>query len=105
TTCTSWARTVALRRHRDGAATSVSTAFLPYNALRVFDRRPLNLRCSFVVALQALVVCAAPAAAAERPQIVASVEDAFVAYDASTDLWTIGSRQLELVVGLNQDRV
>jgi alpha-galactosidase len=65
----------------------------------------LNHRCSFVVALLALVVCVAPAAAAARPQIVASIDDAFVAYDASTDLWTIGSRQLELVVGLNQDRV
>src|SRR3989441_10104152 len=73
TTCTSCARTVALRRHRDGVATSVSTAFLPYNTLRVLDRRPLNHRCSFVVAMLALVVCAGPAAAVERPQIVASV--------------------------------
>ena len=52
----------------------------------------------------ALVVCAATPVGAEPPPIVASLADAFIAHDTSTDEWTIGSRQLELVVGLNQDR-
>jgi alpha-galactosidase len=64
----------------------------------------LRIRFSFGLAILALVVCPSPAAAAERPTVLASVDDAFVAYQASTDLWTIGSRQLELVVGLTQDR-
>jgi alpha-galactosidase len=43
-------------------------------------------------------------AAAQAP-IVASLDDAFIAHDPSSDLWTIGSRGLELAVGFGADRV
>ncbi len=43
-------------------------------------------------------VCASPAGAAT---IVASHEDAFIAHDTSSDLWTIGSREVALVVGFD----
>jgi alpha-galactosidase len=47
---------------------------------------------------------AAGAIAADRPPIVASAADAFIAHQAGTDLWTIGSASLELVVGLDASR-
>ena len=43
-------------------------------------------------------------AAAQAP-IVASVDGAFVAHEPSSDLWTIGSRGLELAIGFGADHV
>ena len=37
--------------------------------------------------------------------IVASVDDAFIAHEPSSDLWTIGSRGLELAIGFGADHV
>ena len=39
--------------------------------------------------------------AAERPPIVASLDDAFIAHADSSDTWSIGSAGLELVVGFS----
>jgi len=47
---------------------------------------------------------AATAGAADRPPIVAAQGDAFVAHQAGSDLWSIGSRNLELVIGFDASR-
>ena len=46
----------------------------------------------------------AVAAAADRPPIVASRGDAFVSHQSGSDVWSIGSEQLELVVGFDAQR-
>src|SRR4051812_26740243 len=54
-----------------------------------------------------LFVCllAAPAArAADRAPLVASQGDAFVAHQTNSDVWSIGSTNLELVVGFDASR-
>ncbi len=55
-----------------------------------------------------VVVCAAIwlsfgtlAAAADRPPIVASLGDAFISHQNGSDVWSIGSEQLELIVGFD----
>ncbi len=47
-----------------------------------------------------LLVVAQPLAAAS-PAIVASLDDAYIAHDNGSDRWTIGSRQLALVLGFD----
>lgn len=51
----------------------------------------------------AVVAAAAPALAADAPA-VASRGDAFIAHAARSTVWTIGSTNLELTIGLNGDR-
>jgi len=54
-----------------------------------------------------LFVCllaAAPTRAADRPFVVASQGDAFIAHQAGSDRWSIGSANLELVVGFDANR-
>ena len=46
----------------------------------------------------------AGANADDRPPIVAAVNDAFVAHQGGSDLWTIGSANLELVIGFDSTR-
>jgi alpha-galactosidase len=46
----------------------------------------------------------AVAAAADRPPIVASRGDAFISHQSGSDVWSIGSEQLELVVGFDAQR-
>jgi alpha-galactosidase len=60
----------------------------------------LLISCTLAAALAAL---ARPAAA--QPPIVASLDDAFIAHDPSSDLWTIGSAGLELAVGFGADHL
>jgi alpha-galactosidase len=47
---------------------------------------------------------AATARAADRPPVVAERGDAFVAHQSGSDLWSIGSANLELVVGFDASR-
>ena len=46
----------------------------------------------------------AVAAAADRPPIVASRDDAFIAHQSGSDVWSIGSEQLEVVIGFDASR-
>ncbi len=50
------------------------------------------------------LLAGASAAAADRPPIVAARGDAFVAHQSGSDLWSIGSASLELVVGFDASR-
>src|SRR5262249_41442108 len=52
----------------------------------------------------AIVACGTTAFAADRGPIVASVADAFVAHAPGSDTWSIGSAQVELVVGFDSTR-
>jgi len=61
-------------------------------------------RVRVVASAGSLVVClgvGAVASAADRPPIVASRGDAFVAHQSGSDLWSIGSEELEVVVGFD----
>ncbi len=53
------------------------------------------------VALAFCLFLCASARAADRPPIVAQRNDAFIAHQTGTDLWWIGSANLELVVGFD----
>jgi alpha-galactosidase len=44
------------------------------------------------------------AAAADRPPVIAAQGDAFVAHQSNSDIWSIGSANLELVVGFDASR-
>jgi alpha-galactosidase len=57
------------------------------------------------LALTALVLVVAPAAHAASAPIVASRGDAFVAHQSGSDVWYIGSGDLEFGVGLNASRI
>jgi alpha-galactosidase len=50
------------------------------------------------------LLAVAPARAADRPFVVASRGDAFIAHQNGSDLWSIGSANLELVVGFDASR-
>ena len=65
---------------------------------------PLLNRLLISCVLAAALAGVARPAAAQAP-IVASLDDAFIAHEPSSDLWTIGSRGLELAVGFGADRV
>lgn len=58
----------------------------------------------FAVWLLLCLFAAATARAADRGPIVAARDDAFVAHQAGSDLWSIGSGNLELVVGFDASR-
>ena len=58
---------------------------------------------SAVVLLVCLLV-GASARAADRPPIAAARDDAFVAHQSGSDVWSIGSANLELVVGFDTSR-
>jgi alpha-galactosidase len=65
------------------------------------------LRFSFQCAVlaAALYLGGVPAvSAADAPPIVASRGDAYIAHAPSSDLWTIGSRELALVIGFDAGR-
>src|SRR5206468_12260329 len=49
----------------------------------------------------ALLTVCARAAAADRPPLVASQADAFVSHQSGSDVWSIGSANLEVVFGFN----
>ena len=65
---------------------------------------PLLNRLLISCVLAAALAGVARPAAAQAP-IVASLDDAFIAHEPSSDLWTIGSRGLELAIGFGADRV
>ncbi len=50
------------------------------------------------------LLAAATARAADRPPIVAARDDAFVTHQNGSDVWSIGSANLELVVGFDASR-
>jgi len=54
--------------------------------------------------LALVFVVAASARAADRPAIVAQREDAFIAHQTGSEVWWIGSANLELVVGFDASR-
>jgi hypothetical protein len=59
----------------------------------------------FAVCLAAcLFAASAAAAAADRPPVVASRGDAFIAHQIGSDLWVIGSATLELTIGFDSSR-
>lgn len=57
-----------------------------------------------VVCFAVCLLVATSARTAERPPIVAAQGDAFVAHQDGSDLWSIGSATLELVVGFDASR-
>jgi alpha-galactosidase len=57
--------------------------------------------CAFSAAV---CVCAAVPAAAQAP-VVASLNDAFISHDSSSDFWTIGAKGLQLVVGFDENHI
>ena len=50
------------------------------------------------------LLAATTASAADRPPVVASQGDAFVTHQSGSDLWSIGSTNLELVIGFDASR-
>jgi alpha-galactosidase len=60
--------------------------------------------CRSAIALSVCLFAAATAHAADRAPLVASHGDAFVAHQSSSDVWSIGSATLELVVGFDSSR-
>src|SRR5215212_8776545 len=63
-----------------------------------------SVPCRFAACLVVCLLAAAPAHAADRPFVVASRGDAFIAHQAGTDRWSIGSANLELTVGFDANR-
>lgn len=59
---------------------------------------------ALLVAALLAVAGVVPAAAADRPPLLASNADAYVAHQSGSDLWSIGSADLELVVGFDAGR-
>jgi len=63
------------------------------------------LRSLFFLAALLAALGAAPAAArAAGPPVVAAVGDAFIAHEPNSDVWVIGSADLELTVGFDATR-
>ncbi len=75
-----------------------------YNDVDSQDTSPLLKRFLTSCAVLAALIAVAHPAAAQAP-IVASLDDAFIAHEPSSDLWTIGSHGLELAVGFGADHV
>jgi len=77
------------------------------NPLRsIAGRASRRARDAWTRVALAVIVCgvAAPAAASDRPSLVASHEDAFVSHAAGSDRWSIGSAELEVVLGFDASR-
>ena len=64
-----------------------------------------RLATALVAAFVLLFSCSSILAASDRPPIVATRGDAFVAHQNGSDLWTIGNNTIELVVGLDAAHV
>ena len=62
------------------------------------------MTCRLAACLVVCLLAAAPARGADRPFVVASRGDAFIAHQAGSDRWSIGSANLELVVGFDANR-
>jgi alpha-galactosidase len=60
--------------------------------------------CRASILVFVCLFASAGANADDRPPIVAAVNDAFVAHQGGSDLWTIGSANLELVIGFDSTR-
>jgi alpha-galactosidase len=60
--------------------------------------------CRFAIALLVCLLAEASAGAADRPPVVASQGDAFIAHQSNSDVWSIGSANLELVIGFDASR-
>ena len=63
-----------------------------------------SLSCRSTACLVVCLFAAVTARAADRPPIVASRGDAFIAHQSGSDVWSIGSANLELVVGFDASR-
>jgi len=66
-----------------------------------FSRRRARPLSTLAVACAIAFASARSLSAADRRSIVASVDDAYVAHAAGSDVWSIGSAQLELVLGFD----
>jgi alpha-galactosidase len=62
-------------------------------------RRPRSVRELFLVSVAVLLWAARPLA--DAPSIVAAYEDAYIAHDPSSQAWSIGNSNIELVVGFD----
>jgi alpha-galactosidase len=60
--------------------------------------------CRFAILVVVCLFATASARADDRPPVVASSGDAFVTHRSSSDLWSIGSTNLELVIGFDAAR-
>jgi alpha-galactosidase len=63
-----------------------------------------SVTCRLAACLVVCLLAVVPAQAADRPFVVASRGDAFIAHQSGSDLWSIGSANLELVVGFDASR-
>ncbi|MCU1386038.1 MAG: hypothetical protein JWL71_4735 [Acidobacteria bacterium] len=62
------------------------------------------MTCRAAIALVVCLLASAAAVAADRPPVVAARDDAFVSHQSNSDVWSIGSATLELVVGFDASR-
>src|SRR5439155_3364090 len=69
-----------------------------------FLNRLLSPSSTRAIALTLFLGVCASAHAVDRPPIVAQRNDAFIAHQTGSDLWWIGSANLELVVGFDASR-
>ena len=66
-----------------------------------FPRQRAVLLARFIPTYTIVFLCAISASAADRGPIVAATGDAYVAHAPGSEAWSIGSAQLELVVGFD----
>ena len=76
---------------------------------QVFSSRPSlrmtpSVTCRSVALAVVCLFAAANACADDRPPVIAANGDAFVAHRSGSDLWSIGSTSLELVIGFDASR-
>ena len=62
------------------------------------------MTCRSAIAVLVCLFAATTALAADRPPVIASQGDAFVSHQNGSDLWSIGSANLELVIGFDATR-
>ena len=63
-----------------------------------------SVQSRLVASLVVCLLAAASARAADRPFVVAAQGDAFIAHQSGSDVWSIGSANLELVIGFDAAR-
>ena len=59
------------------------------------------MTCRSAITVLVCLLAVGPAGAADRAPLIAAKGDAFVAHDSSSDVWSIGSANLELVIGFD----
>jgi len=58
----------------------------------------------FVLCLVVCLLGAVPVRAADRAPLVAAFDDAFITHQSGSDVWSMGSASLELVLGFDTAR-